>query len=508
MINALKKQYKLPLFWKFSVAISATVLLFGSINLLFIRNQVYHTFEKQTEKYGINIALSIAERSVEPILYDDLAALNHLLAQTKAVNSDIDYIFIVSPNQQIIAHTFSDFIPRHIIDVNQVEKGMDKSIRLLKDATNSKKIVRDIAVPILENQIGTIRIGMKEDEFLNEIRKITGLFIGMVLFFLILGLIAALIMSYIITNPLKAISSFASSVDFNTFDHKELHTLTMDKQLSVRLKNLFGLKDEIDVLGEKFNQMIIRLQSAYHELKRAHESLSQTEKLASLGTLSAGLAHEVNNPLAGIRNCLRRISDKPENIRQNAEYISMMSEALEKIERVVEGMLNFSRKQEFLFTEVDVKKQLENALNLVKYQITKSNISLTKNYSTNPILVRASSNHLEQVFVNIVLNSIDAVNEHKLVDPLMQGSISINITESKSYVAIEFADNGVGVPDDKVANIFDPFFTLKKIKQGTGLGLAVSYNIIASHKGHIVGQNLQKGGFSVTVTLPYSNEEE
>jgi two-component system NtrC family sensor kinase len=493
---------KLPLFWKYSIAISSTVLLFGTLNLLFIRNQVYNTFENQVEKHGTSIAQSIAERSVEPLLYDDLSALNKLISQTKSVNTDIRYIFIIDFNLKIIAHSFDGFIPKGIVEANLVPRGESKSIVLLHDQTNSNLTVRDIAVPIMENQIGTVRVGMSEDQFLNEIKTITKLFLGMVLVFLLLGIVAALFLSYIITNPVKAISTYASKVDFNSLDHNKPNKIVLDKELSMKFKNIFNLTDEIDDLGVTFNQMLWRLQTAYRELKAANESLSHSEKMASVGSLTAGLAHEINNPLAGIRNCIRRIEEKPENISQNKAYIEMMSEALQRIEKVVEGMLNFSRKQEFKFSHVDLDKIIDNSISLVNYQIEKSQIALKRFTNNNPTLLYASQNHLEQVFVNILLNSVDSINEKRLQDPSMLGSISINISVANSLVFIEFSDNGIGVPADKVASIFDPFFTLKKIKQGTGLGLAVSYNIINSHKGQITGWNEASGGFTIAITLP------
>lgn len=496
------KSVQLPLFWKFSIAITSTVLLFGSLNLLFIRNQVYKTFENQIEKHGVSVALGVSERAIEPILYDDLSALNKLLTQTKSVNPDISYIFILDYENRLLAHTFNDYIPKGILDVNNIPKNQSKSIVILKDEKNSKLIIRDIAIPIMDTQIGTVRVGIHEGAFLKEIRTITSLFLGMVIFFLALGIIAALVLSYIITSPVKAISTYASQVDFNSLDHETPISILIDGQLSVKLKNLFNLTDEIDVLGVTFNEMLSRLQSAYRELKAAQEMLSQTEKMASVGTLTAGLAHEINNPLAGIRNCIRRIEDKPENIRQNAEYISMMSQALKKIEKVVEGMLNFSRKQELNFTQVDLNKLLENSISLVKYQLEQSKINLDKQSDEQPITISGSQNHLEQVFVNILLNSIDAINERKQNLQNITGEIKIRAIKREEEVSIEFTDNGIGVPEDKVASIFDPFFTLKKIKQGTGLGLAVSYNIINSHNGHIVGWNQTGGGFTVHISFP------
>lgn len=498
---------RLPLFWKFSLAIAATVILFGSINLWFIRNQVYKTFESQIEKYGISIALGLAERSVDPILYDDLAALNQLLTQTKTVNPDIKYIFVLDFEKRLIAHTFKDYVPRGIIGINQIPKGKDINVKILRDETDRKLIIRDIAIPIMEQQIGTVRIGMSEDAFLKDMRSITTLFLGMVLFFLILGIIAAFVLSYIITSPIKSISSHAKKVSFNSLNLNESISIKPSKHFSVRLKNLFNLTDEIDVLTSTFNEMLNRIQKAYRDLKNAHESLSQTEKMASVGTLTAGLAHEINNPLAGIRNCIRRIESNPDNIRQNAEYIAMMSEALGKIEGVINGMLNFSRKQELVFINTNIYPLIENSISLVKYQLEKSKIKLVREFSEEQTTLNASPNHLEQVFVNILLNSIDAINERREIDIELDGEIIIHVDSDDNYTCIKFTDNGIGLPPDKVAAIFDPFFTMKKIKQGTGLGLAVSYNIINSHNGQIRGENMENGGFAISIKLPKTNRK-
>jgi two-component system NtrC family sensor kinase len=139
---------------------------------------------------------------------------------------------------------------------------------------------------------------------------------------------------------------------------------------------------------------------------------------------------------------------------------------------------------------------------LVNFQLDESKIKLVSYIEESNIELNASPNHLEQVFVNILLNSIDAINERKQNEPDLNGLITIRLAEGEDEINIKFTDNGIGIPPDKVASIFDPFFTHKKIKQGTGLGLAVSYNIINSHKGQINGWNIDSGGFAISITLP------
>ncbi len=496
------KSSQLPLFWKFTIAITSMVLFFGSLNLLFIRNRVYKTFENQIEKLGISIAIGIAETAIDPLLFNDIAALNKLLIQAKSTNPDVEYIFLLSNTNEIIAHTFSNYLPREIINANNLPDSVLKSTVLIHDIFQRKRTIRDIATPIFDKRLGTVRVGLNEDAFSEEISKTTRLFLFMVFALLALGVALALIISFIISSPVKAISDRASRVNFDLLSTEDGITNPITNSYANRIKNLFNLTDEIDVLNSTFIQMLNRLRLAYAELKKTQESLSQTEKLASVGTLAAGLAHEINNPIAGVRSCLRRIAEKPENIKQNQEYIEMMKEAIGKIEVVVEGLLNFSRKQELTFVEMDVIKHIENSLALANFQLESSKITIEKSFEQTKILISGSPNHLEQVFVNIILNSIDAINEKRLSTPNHWGLIRINVKQNSTEVCISFTDNGIGMPDDKVASLFDPFFTLKKIRQGTGLGMAVSFNIIQNHLGQIAGKNAPKGGFIIIITLP------
>ena len=496
------KTFKLPLFWKFSIAIAATVILFGSLNLWFIRNQVYRTFENQIVKHGLSIAIGVAEQSVDAILFDDIAFINQLINRTKSINPDVNYIFIIGTDNRIIAHTFQDNVPYKILEVNHLKKNERYNIVSIIDKNNKHVKIRDIAAPILAKQVGIVRVGISEEAFLKEMKSIGLLFAIMVIIFLVLGILGAFVLSFVITNPIKLINNKATTVNLDSNHFERDGDITGTYLLSKRLKNLFNLTDEIDVLQKTFDEMLQRINAAYKDLKNANESLSQSEKMASVGTLAAGLAHEINNPLAGIRNCIRRIESNPDNIRQNSEYISMMSDALNKIEGVVEGMLRFSRKQELVFISVDIHSLIDNSLSLVKFELEKSKINLNRFYVEKPINTYASSNHLEQVFVNVLLNSIDSINENKQITPELKGTIAVKTNLLNKMLYIVISDNGTGVPENMVNSIFDPFFTLKKIKQGTGLGLAVSYNIIKSHNGQIMGANNSDGGFSVVIILP------
>ncbi|KAB2869069.1 MAG: HAMP domain-containing histidine kinase, partial [Bacteroidales bacterium] len=173
---------------------------------------------------------------------------------------------------------------------------------------------------------------------------------------------------------------------------------------------------------------------------------------------------------------------------------------------VVEGLLNFSRKQELKYSKINIIKNIDNSVALIGFQLSQSRIKLIKEYESPVIQIDGSANHLEQVFVNAILNSIDAINERKLNEENVDGQIIIKVGRKNDYINIDFIDNGIGMPEEKIGQMFDPFFTLKKVKQGTGLGLAVCQNIIQSHYGQVNGTNMIGGGFKLSIILPMKIE--
>ncbi len=495
---------RLPLFWKFAIAISVIVILFGTLNLLFIRYQVYRTFEAQIERNGLSISSMAAKQLVDPMLYNELGTVNKVLQRTKSVNPDIKYLIVVSPDNKVIAHTFNDTPPQSLINVNFLDKDITSGIKIINSLSRNDTVIRDFAMPILDKRLGTLRVGFSEDVIDKQLSQTSRMFIVLGLGLLVLGLVAAFFLSYIISKPVKNMSYQVSKINLRSIESRDYNINPPTGNLILKLKNLFNMTDEIDVLGNSFNEMLFRLNVAYIELEKTRESISQTEKLASVGTLAAGLAHEINNPLAGMSNCLRRISEKPDNINQNKEYISMMSEAVDKISNVVKGLLDFSRKHEMNLSQINLIQHIENSISLISFQLRQSNIELKRNFQSNEIYMAGSPNHLEQVFVNLLLNSIDSINEKKLVADDHAGVIAIEISKVNQSIIIDFIDNGIGLEELKIPLMFDAFFTEKKVKQGTGLGLAVSSDIIRNHHGQITGRNEVGGGFRVTVILPDS----
>ncbi|MBI4930761.1 MAG: two-component sensor histidine kinase [Bacteroidetes bacterium] len=500
------KRTFIPLFWKFTIGIVLAIILFNAINIPIIWHTVSGSLERELNQRGVFIAKSIAEKSLSSMLYDDVAELNNIIDRTRGIDSNIAYILISDNKNNIIAHTFENGIPAELIKANSLKNNSELNVVLIQDENENSKYIRDIAVPVLGSKNGTIRVGLYENQIRKDINFTYNYLIIVLLLFLILSLLIAFLYSYVITTPIKFISQTANEINLDSLQEILDKKIVLEKSFSFKLRRLFFSHDEIDILYNKFIEMIERLEKTHTELQQTHKSLLNSEKLASVGILASGIAHEISNPISGIKNCIRRISSDPVNVSQNINYFTMMTEAANKIENVVQGLLHFSYKHEFVLTKTDIHSPLEHALLLASYHLEKSNITTINKIPANQFFISASQNQFEQVLLNLLINSVDAIIEKRKKENNNDGEIMIYCKSDLENVFLYIKDNGIGIPKDKLDKIFDPFFTTKQPGQGTGLGLPISYNIIKQHNGEIKIESEYGIGTLITIVLPvYKN---
>lgn len=490
------KIVRIPLFWKFAIISTITVVIFGSINIYLLWSSIHITFENEIDKRCKVLAKIISEKAIAPLVYDENLSLFNILNEIKQSDPSISYLFILNNANQLIAQTYDINIPKGLLGVNSLMSG-DYNIKVIETINFKYSVIRDIAYPILNGELGTVRLGIAEEHFHQEMTKATSILILMIIAFLIIGLFGAMFFSYIITTPIKKISQKAQIIDLNLIDSEDYNIIRRKRFRPFSIQ----ISDEMDVLVTKFSEMLSRLKNSYIELKDTQEALVQVEKLTSLGTLSAGVAHEINNPISGIKNCINRIIKNPQNIEQNANYIILIKEAISKIENVVQHLLNFSRKQDIILKKTNLNLVIDSAITLTAYKLQSSQITI-KADNKDGYFVNGSTNHLEQVFVNLILNSQDAILERKEKEPGLSGEIEIVMTGNSDKVIINLRDNGTGIPDEIGNKIFDPFFTSKKVGKGTGLGLSVSFNLIKVHGGKIHFNSSEGSGTEFVIELP------
>jgi signal transduction histidine kinase len=238
------------------------------------------------------------------------------------------------------------------------------------------------------------------------------------------------------------------------------------------------------------------LRSYVRRVEESQQALVQAEKLAAAGRLTASIAHEINNPLQGVSNCfhLATRTDIPEEMRQ--KYMDMTQLELERLMITVQRMLDFYRPSAE-FKPVQVLDLLEHVLNLLGQQLRERNIRVTTSWPARLPSIKAISNQIEQVFINLILNAFDA-----MVDG---GELWISIAQKRKMIEITFQDTGTGVALDVQANIFEPFVSTKGT---TGLGLSVSYDIVTAHGGQLDLLAERKPGACFRVLLPITQLRE
>lgn len=255
-------------------------------------------------------------------------------------------------------------------------------------------------------------------------------------------------------------------------------------------------RDELGALAESFNQMTRHLREANEklvegaktlewkveertqELREIQSHLIQSEKLASIGKLAAGIAHEINNPLGGILIYSHLLlEDVPEGHPHHDNLQKIVKETT-RCKGIVKGLLDFARPKEPEWAPTDIHDLLDGCLSLTGRQALFQNIRVEKDYQTTLPRITADRAQLQQVFMNMIFNAAEAMEG--------KGTLTLRTFSSGDMeVAVEITDTGHGIKDEDRARLFEPFFTTKEVGQGTGLGLAISYGIIQKHNGTI-----------------------
>src|SRR5271170_571601 len=228
--------------------------------------------------------------------------------------------------------------------------------------------------------------------------------------------------------------------------------------------------------------------------ERMEEQMSQTEKLTSLGLLAAGVAHEVNTPLAVISNYIQMLAKQMPDGDPRQSIIEKIVKQTFRASEIVNNLLNFSRTGAGEAVDIDVNRVVEETLSLVAHPLKTSQIQVVKQLGNTLPAVRGSANKLQQVFLNLFLNARDAMPSG--------GMLEVRTAAHNGSVEVEVVDTGAGIPREHIHRIFDPFFTTKAIGRGTGLGLSVSYGIIKEHAGKIDVRSTPGKGTSFHVEFP------
>ena len=261
-------------------------------------------------------------------------------------------------------------------------------------------------------------------------------------------------------------------------------------------------RDEIGLIAHSINKMARELKKRKEEFESAYKKINQLDRLMALGRMAAGIAHEINNPLGVISNYVQILLRNPSLSGEVKIDLMLIEEEIVGMMGIIKGLLNFSRESEMKKSLININEVLRKTVSLLKFQFVSQSIKLSENYTEELPSVLGDPNHLQQVFLNILLNSIQSMPEGgrlQLRTTLAEGA---GPEGSKDRVLLEISDTGVGIESKYLDKIFDPFFTTKGWGDGTGLGLSISYGIIREHGGTIDVKSRPGEGTLVKTFLP------
>jgi two-component system NtrC family sensor kinase len=331
------------------------------------------------------------------------------------------------------------------------------------------------------NIIGILYVGMLEQKFSDLRRATLFTFMGITL----AGVVGALLISILLANgilkPLRRLAEATRQLAEGDLTHK-VHV---------------NSRDEIGTLGHMFNFMAASLLDRDEQLRqRAQQTIMQSERLATVGQLAAGVAHELNNPLGGIllyANLLLERAKPGDPIREDLQVIVRETERCRKI---VRGLLDFSRQTKLEMTVTDLNKIINTTLDLVVTQAIFKGITVTRTLSPLLPKVMVDVGQMQQVFINILMNAAEAMAGSGSLE------VSTSVAEGNTYVVTSIRDTGPGIPEEIRGKIFDPFFTTKPLGKGTGLGLSIAFGIVRKHNGIIDVESEVGKGTTFHIKLP------
>ena len=276
----------------------------------------------------------------------------------------------------------------------------------------------------------------------------------------------------------------------------------LNEELQASIEELHTTNEELFVKNQLIEKKNVELGDALKDLRETQIQLLQVEKMASLGILTAGVAHEINNPLNYLMGSFISLTDYFEKFessdKENTDVLlNSIQVGIERISTIVKGLNQFSRNVDSLDEACDIHSIIENCLVMLHNEI-KHKGEIVKEYSNEHIVVKGNIGKLHQVFLNLISNAIHAI--------LNKGTIWIKTNISGNNVEIEIVDDGIGINEQDILKITDPFYTTKSPGEGTGLGLFISKSIIVEHKGTLAFKSVVNQGTTAITTLPLKKE--
>ena len=372
-----------------------------------------------------------------------------------------------------------------------------------------------LSAPLIKNglTIGGVSIEFPLERVYHTLRRSQQfLFIYIFINLIILTFVGIQRISKPYLQPLARLAKRAA--DYKEDDDLFFSVRKEDNELSSLSKALNSMLRRISADKEKLRSTVLSLERANLELKQAQRDIIHAEKLASVGRLSAGIAHEIGNPIGIVIGYLELLRQPDITEAERDEYIQRTEDEIERINNIIRQLLEISRPSNSGRMAVSVHRIVQDTADVLHVQPLMSNIELALDLVAENDTVLADPNQLRQVFLNLIINAADAISGDEKING---GQLKISTIVEKNgdnanrknldQLKIMFADNGPGIAEENLSNIFDPFFTTKDPGRGTGLGLSVSFMIVESLGGKMTGNSEPGKGTTMVISLPLCQQE-
>jgi len=474
----LKKIPPLTIRRKLIFSMCAGTLFTAFLTSTIIFGQVSKLLQKELINKGMIIAADLATQSVAPIMYDDLWAIFRSVKSVAAAHHmpGLEYVMVLDNEGRVLAHSdplrFRAGEPMPDGPFNA--KALGASETIVQELPLSGETKYDITAPskMGTRTLGFVRVGLTDSLVRNELAAVKKNIYFIAIILSMGGIVVAVWVAYRITGPLQRV------------------TQNIVKISQGHIRDVFPIevfeKDEVGTLVNIFNEMAKSLKNQ----REMDEYIARKDRLAMLGEFSAGLAHEIKNPLTSMKMLMQSAIEK--DLPLCIKDTEIIEQEINRIDRIVREFLLFARPAEEEYRSTDVNAVLREALALIKPEMKKSRIELVEELSETIGDVMARRAGLREVVLNVMLNAVQAMGHG--------GVLTAQSFQAGDQVAIIISDTGPGIDAGDLKYIFDPFFTKKA--EGTGMGLAITDRIIREHRGRIDVDTSAGKGTTISIVLP------
>lgn len=465
-----------------SVGLTATVIMMVmSWAMLYSwRRSLVHQEKANAQSVSRAFSVAVIDALIfaDQELYQSEGFLGNYVDLFMTQNPRLRAITILDPGGEVVARSWNRQDPPWVSGPRETLLGVRQPVSTITETPEGPWVLETV-LPLQTGlrKWGVLVLAIEADSIRRQVRRN---FFQLATFSIAVTSIMLLLLWMMLSRILGSLHALVQAMDTVDFTRREIPALPFRR-------------DEIGILYKHFHHMQLRVDQSRTDLMKAQHQVWHAERLAAIGRLASGLAHEINNPLNGIRNCIYAIRSDLDNKEQTTEYLDMMDEGLTHASGVIDKLLGFVRKQQAGMGPVNINEAIEAVRRLVAFNLERKNVTLELDLDLDLPLVSADRQLIQEVIMNLVLNAVDAVEK--------DGFIRVTTAARGEEVTLQVLDRGHGIPADQIHQIFDPFFTTKPSGEGTGLGLSISLGIIQAHGGRLEVESAPQAETVFTITL-------